>query len=73
MADRPAAQAGILEGDELIAVDGAPITPDVPFDDVLAMVRDSVNVLFAQEILGLGQELSLQEPLGPGEQVGGGR
>jgi carboxyl-terminal processing protease len=43
MANRPAARAGILEGDELIAVDGAPITPDVPFDDVLAMVRGEVG------------------------------
>jgi carboxyl-terminal processing protease len=37
--DQPAARAGILAGDELIAVDDEPITPDIPFDDVLAMVR----------------------------------
>jgi carboxyl-terminal processing protease len=43
MADQPAARAGILEGDELIAVDGVPITPDMPFDDVLAMVRGEVG------------------------------
>jgi carboxyl-terminal processing protease len=43
MADQPAARAGILEGDQLIAVDGVPITPDMPFDDVLAMVRGEVG------------------------------
>ena len=43
MADRPAAKAGILEGDELVAVDGVPITPDMPFDDVLALVRGDVG------------------------------
>jgi carboxyl-terminal processing protease len=36
---RPAQQAGIQTGDELVAVDGVSITPDVPFGDVLAMVR----------------------------------
>jgi carboxyl-terminal processing protease len=39
MTGRPAAQAGIQEGDELVAVDGIPVTPDTPFADVLAMVR----------------------------------
>jgi carboxyl-terminal processing protease len=39
MDNRPAAEAGILAGDELVAVDGVPITADMPFDDVLAMVR----------------------------------
>jgi carboxyl-terminal processing protease len=39
MEGRPADRAGVRAGDELIAVDGAPITPDTPFADVLAMVR----------------------------------
>jgi carboxyl-terminal processing protease len=39
MDGRPADQAGVRAGDELIAVDGTPITPHTPFDDVLAMVR----------------------------------
>jgi carboxyl-terminal processing protease len=43
MPDRPAAAAGILAGDELVAVDGVPITGDMPFDDVLAMVRGKVG------------------------------
>jgi carboxyl-terminal processing protease len=43
MADRPAARAGILEGDELVGVDGQSITPEMPFEDVLAMVRGKVG------------------------------
>ncbi len=43
MPDLPAERAGILAGDELIAVDGEPVTPDMPFDDVLAMVRGDVG------------------------------
>lgn len=39
MEERPAAVAGVLPGDELIAVDGNPVTPEMPFDDILAMVR----------------------------------
>jgi carboxyl-terminal processing protease len=39
MEDRPAARAGILAGDELIAVDDQPINAEMAFDDVLAMVR----------------------------------
>jgi len=39
MDGRPAAEAGILAGDELVAVDDVPITADMPFDDVLALVR----------------------------------
>jgi carboxyl-terminal processing protease len=39
MDGRPADAAGIRAGDELVAVDGTPITADTPFDDVLAMVR----------------------------------
>jgi carboxyl-terminal processing protease len=39
MTGRPADQAGIQEGDELVAVDGTSVTPDTPFADVLAMVR----------------------------------
>jgi carboxyl-terminal processing protease len=37
--DQPAEKAGILAGDELVAVDDVPITPEMPFGDVLGMVR----------------------------------
>ncbi len=43
VADRPAAKAGILAGDELIAVDGLSIAAETPFDDVLAAVRGQVG------------------------------
>ena len=43
MDDRPAAKAGVMAGDELIAVDGSPITPGMPFHDVLAAVRGKVG------------------------------
>jgi carboxyl-terminal processing protease len=33
----------VQAGDELIAVDGRPVTADMPFDDVLAMVRGEVG------------------------------
>jgi carboxyl-terminal processing protease len=39
MDDRPAAKAGVQAGDELIAVDDTPVTPEMSFDDVLALVR----------------------------------
>lgn len=39
----PAATAGILEGDELVAVDDVPITPEMPFKDVLAIVRGQIG------------------------------
>jgi carboxyl-terminal processing protease len=43
MEDRPAARAGIVAGDELIGVDDQPISTDMPFDDVLALVRGNVG------------------------------
>jgi carboxyl-terminal processing protease len=43
MDDRPAQKAGILAGDELIGVDDQPISADMPFEDVLALVRGDVG------------------------------
>jgi carboxyl-terminal processing protease len=43
MDDRPAAKAGILTGDQLIAVNDAPLYPEMPFNDILAMVRGEVG------------------------------
>ena len=43
MADRPAAQAGVLAGDELIGVDDRTLSADMPFEDVLALVRGNVG------------------------------
>jgi len=37
--DRPAARAGILDGDVLLAVDGKPVTSQMSVEDVVAMIR----------------------------------
>jgi carboxyl-terminal processing protease len=37
--DSPAAQAGLLDGDRLINVDGTPITPETSMEDLVAIVR----------------------------------
>jgi carboxyl-terminal processing protease len=39
MRDRPAARAGVQDGDVLIAVDGKPITAQMTVDDVVLLVR----------------------------------
>jgi carboxyl-terminal processing protease len=41
--DYPAIEAGIVEGDVLIAVDGQPILPEMPLDQVSALVRGVVG------------------------------
>ncbi len=42
-ADEPAAQAGVLEGDRLIGVDGQPITPTMDVNAVVALIRGPVG------------------------------
>jgi len=59
MEGRPAAEAGIQAGDELIAVDGVPITSDMPFDDVLAAVRGEAGKIVRLTV----RRESLAEPL----------
>jgi len=59
VADRPAATAGILAGDELIAVDGLLIGAETPFDDVLAAVRGKVGTMVKLTIRRQG----VSEPL----------
>ncbi len=43
MRDRPAARAGIQDGDILLAVDGNVITTDMPVDEIVALVRGDVG------------------------------
>jgi carboxyl-terminal processing protease len=62
VADRPAAKAGILAGDELIAVDGLLIGAETPFDDVLAAVRGKVGTSVKLTIRrqGVSQPLTIE-------------
>ncbi len=43
MRDRPAARAGVRDGDILLAVDGKAITPQMSVQDVVALVRGDVG------------------------------
>ncbi len=43
MRDRPAARAGIQDGDILLAVDGTVITSDMPVDEIVVLVRGDVG------------------------------
>jgi len=43
MRDRPAAQAGIQDGDVLLEVDGKPITKEMKIEDIVALVRGEVG------------------------------
>ena len=56
MRDRPAAQAGMLEGDVLVAVDGTEITSETTLEDVLTMVRGPVDEIVRLAIRREGQE-----------------
>ena len=41
--DRPAAKAGVQDGDVLLEVDGKPITKDMPVDEIVALVRGDIG------------------------------
>lgn len=62
MRDRPAAQAGIQEGDVLVAVDGTEITSEATMEDVLAMVRGPVDTVVRLTIRreGAGELLTFE-------------
>lgn len=47
MVDLPAARAGIVTGDVLVAVDGAPLAPEMSVEDVVALVRGEVGTVVA--------------------------
>jgi carboxyl-terminal processing protease len=62
MEDRPAARAGVLAGDELIAVDGHPVTPDMPIEDVVEMVKGKVGQVVSLTIRreGVAEPLTIE-------------
>ena len=43
MEDKPAQRAGILEGDVVIKVDDQEITPDMPLEDVILLIRGPIG------------------------------
>jgi carboxyl-terminal processing protease len=45
MRDRPAAQAGVQDGDVLLAVDDAEVTAETSMEDVLTMIRGPVDTV----------------------------
>lgn len=55
MRDRPAAHAGIQDGDILLAVDNQAIMPDMKVEEVVALVRGDVGTTVNLKLLRPGQ------------------
>jgi carboxyl-terminal processing protease len=55
MPDLPAEQAGILEGDAVIRVDGTEITPEMTVDEVVNLVRGEVGTVVVLTLRRDGQ------------------
>ena len=51
LADQPAARAGVLDGDRLVAVDGQPITPTMDCNAVVTLIRGPVGTTVALTVL----------------------
>jgi len=56
--DRPAAQAGVKEGDVLIKIDSTPIISDTKFEAVTALLRGEVGTPVKVEVDRSGQPLA---------------
>ena len=55
--DRPAAQAGVKEGDVLVQIDSTPITPEMKFEEVTSLLRGEVGTPVKVEVDRAGQKL----------------
>jgi carboxyl-terminal processing protease len=55
MEDKPAERAGILEGDVVVKVDDQEITPEMPLEDVLLLIRGPVGTVVKLTISRTGQ------------------
>jgi carboxyl-terminal processing protease len=53
--DRPAARAGVLDGDVLLAVDNEPITPKMTVEDAVALIRGDVGTSVLLTLRRVGQ------------------
>lgn len=56
MRDRPAARAGVQDGDILLAVDGEPITPAMTVEEIITRVRGEVGTHVSLRLKRPGQE-----------------
>jgi len=56
--DRPAAQAGVKEGDVLIQIDDTQIAPEMKFEEVTSLLRGEVGTKVKVEIERSGQRLA---------------
>jgi carboxyl-terminal processing protease len=61
MPDQPAGQAGLQQGDILLAVDGTPITPEMTIDEVVSMIRGEVGteVVLTVEREGVAEPIDI--------------
>ena len=53
--DRPAAKAGVQDGDVLLEVEGKTITKEMPVDEVVALVRGDIGTKVTLKLQRLGQ------------------
>jgi len=56
--DRPAAQAGVKEGDVLVKIDSTTITPEMKFEEVTSLLRGEVGTPVEVEVDRAGQKLA---------------
>jgi len=56
--DRPAAQAGVEEGDVLVKIDSTAITPEMKFEEVTSLLRGEVGTPVKVEVDRSGQQLA---------------
>lgn len=56
MRDRPAARAGVQDGDILLEVDGKPITPAMTVEEIVTLVRGEVGTRVSLRLKRPGQE-----------------
>src|SRR5512136_2911099 len=56
--DRPAAQAGVKEGDVLVKIDSTTITPEMKFEEVSSLLRGEVGTPVKVEVERTGQKLA---------------
>jgi carboxyl-terminal processing protease len=56
--DRPAAQAGVKEGDVLVKIDSTTITPEMKFEEVTSLLRGEVGTPVKVEVDRAGQKLA---------------